>query len=527
MSAWKAAAQEAVSKTLFGVSSFRSEAADVLLVLLSFLSASGKIPLDLLIYGSSPRKRWTWPGEIESVDATEVGLVPELADLLSNTQQLEATVSELCRLLTTRISKNTDRTCTLEAGVAARICGSLSSDQAAFWRGQALIVAYRAVPWKYLEPPATVIQLFLPHVRRTTGYFQDSFQEIPTHTRTDLVLTLLEASRFPDMAWRHFAVDQAEAASGGLEDQYLRLCIGQSRSLLGRLSENMEEAVSSLRDLPVEGSDKRTHAAIGLANFQRCLNSSQVEDHATARKVLEDWDYLDENPSPMERVVCFRKHMLLGRLLRYQGEFRDSLKHFEMARKATEQHSEIILDEELRDFTCDLADTLRELDDPATGERLLRAEIARRKENPSPFFGRSWPELSLAETLFAQEKFKEAEEICLDIQSRPNHLKFTKLRLNIILAKIRHVNSDLEAALSCWSEAMEAMQKFPFVSGRVARIITMSIADILDAQGHNWVARESPRRGSVDVKPEGIRYWIAGFRHWADYLQSRGAQCDF
>jgi hypothetical protein len=60
--------------------------------------------------------------------------------------------------------------------------------------------------------------------------------------------------------------------------------------------------------------------------------------------------------------VLFRKDMLLGRGLRFQGEFADSLSHLERAQKAAEQHKDLIFDEDLRDLTCDLADTLRKLD---------------------------------------------------------------------------------------------------------------------------------------------------------------------
>ncbi|KAF4471402.1 hypothetical protein FALBO_1686 [Fusarium albosuccineum] len=529
-STWRASALEAVSSSLFDEDSARSEDASILLVLVAFFSPCDKIPLDLLVRGSTPRKRWTTDGTIETVDAIQIGLVPELIELLANTPKLGNAFDELCQ--SSALLKHPDGTYHLNEDMSARIHRSLSPESLSFWRQQALIVVYRAVPWKYIEFPDAVVKLFLPHLQHVTEAFQDCFDELPTETRTDFMLTLIEASRFPGMAWKYFAVGQAELAAGRLKNTHLRLCIGQSKALLGRLSGNMDEAVNSLQGLasedPATAINQRTRSEIGVAILQRCLNYIQVADLATAQKLLEEWNPLGENPCPLEEVVCFRKYSLLGRISRYQGEFSDSLKHLETAQRATQQQSDIIFDEDLRDLTCDLADALRELDDPVTGEGLLRAEMVRRTARPDPLSGKSLLELALSEALFAQERFEEAEQICLDIQTRPSLLKYERLRLHIILAKLRHMKSDMESALSCWSEAMQALQKFPLVNGRVNRIISTSMADVLDAQGHNWLTRESPRRASLSelAKPQGVPFWIAGFRHWADYLQSRGARCD-
>ncbi|KAJ4132713.1 hypothetical protein NW754_015529 [Fusarium falciforme] len=529
-SAWRSSALEAVSSYLFDEHSSRSEDASILLVLVSFFSPYDKIPLDLLVRGSTNRRRWTADGKIETVDAIPVGLVPELAELLSDASRLSNIFEELCRV--SAILKYSDDAYHLNEDMSARIHESLDPKGLSFWRQQALIVAYRAIPWKYIEFPDPTVKLFLPHLQHVTETYQDCFDDLPTVARTDFMLTLIEASRFPGMAWKYFAVGQAELAAGRLKNTHLRLCIGQSKALLGRISGNMNEAVNSLQDLasddPATAMNQRTRSEICVTVLQRCLNYIQVADLDTARELLEDWSLLGENPSPLEEVICFRKHALLGRIMRYQGEFNGSLEQLEIAHKTTQEQSDIILEEDLRDLTCDLADTLRELDRPVAGEELLRAEIVRRTERPDPLPGKSLLELALAESLFAQGRYEEAEQICLDVQTRTSLLKYERLRLYVILAKLRHMNSELESALSCWSEAMQALQKFPLVNGRVNRIISTSMADVLDAQGHDWLSQESPRRASLSelAKPQGVPYWIAGFRHWAEYLQSRGARGD-
>ena len=73
-----------------------------------------------------------------------------------------------------------------------------------------------------------MVKSFLPHLHHVAEMFQDYFDELPTATRTDFMLTLIEAFRFPDMAWKYFAIGQAELAAGRLKDTHLRLCIGLS-----------------------------------------------------------------------------------------------------------------------------------------------------------------------------------------------------------------------------------------------------------------------------------------------------------
>lgn len=126
-----------------------SKDASTLLTLLSFLITSEKIPLDFLFRGATPRKRWGVGGEIKEDDAKRVGLVQDVVTLLSDVQNLSNTLHELDRSFA--VLNNTDQSYTLDAAVAARVRGSLPSEELRFWRYQALVVAYRAIPWKYIE----------------------------------------------------------------------------------------------------------------------------------------------------------------------------------------------------------------------------------------------------------------------------------------------------------------------------------------------------------------------------------------
>jgi hypothetical protein len=140
-------------------------------------------------------------------------------------------------------------------------------------------------------------------------------------------------------------------------------------------------------------------------------------------------------------------------------------------------------------------------------------------------FGIPILQLSLAEVLFAQGRLQEAGEVCSDVQSKPNLLKFERLRLQITLAKIHHIQSDNEGALSHWCEALKEIRRFQFTNGRTTRLIIMSICDNLTSLGQVELLQASEQQITYleeIAKPGGIQWWIAGMRQWLDHLQSSG-----
>ncbi|KAG5743179.1 hypothetical protein H9Q70_014112 [Fusarium xylarioides] len=525
-SPWKASSIAAVSESFPGSSSGYSDDASILLAFLSVLAVSDKVPLDLLSRGAAPQRRWNMRGEIEEADAVATGLAPELCSLLSDSSRLNDAFYEL--ELSSAVSKNRDDTYNVDETVASRINERLLPENLLFFRSQALIVVYRAIPWKYIEPATPTTKLFLPHLRYTLQTFHEHSMYLPSGVRADLVLTLLEASRFPNMAWKCFVVDQAEHTALGLEDQYIHSLIAQTRCLLNRISGTMNQASNSLDDIGEDTAsmtiDIRMHSAAGQASIQRSLNCIQVEDLSTAKRILEDWSPLHRIPSSIERVVEFRKNTMLGRILRYQGAFRESLKYLERAQTTAAQENDLTFYEDFRGLTCDLADTLRELNEPTSSERHLRTEITRRDQSDIST-GKSLLQVSLAEALFAQARYREAESICLEVESRPGLLKLERLRLHITMAKIHHVQSNNDSAFLYWNEAMKDIAKFHMTGGRATRTILLSICDILRNRGQTKLMTDSimDQVSLLDAgaKPEGAEYWIAGLRHWSQYLDSK------
>lgn len=146
---WKLSSLAAVPKKIFDQPP--SEDAGILLVLLSFLSPCNKIPLSLLSRGAAQVTRWTCRGEVGKYDAACGGLVPELVALLADSSRFFQAIREL--ELSSTISKVSDNCYILDAAVGSSVHQHLSPELITFWKRQAITVAARSIPWKYLKSP--------------------------------------------------------------------------------------------------------------------------------------------------------------------------------------------------------------------------------------------------------------------------------------------------------------------------------------------------------------------------------------
>lgn len=318
--------------------------------------------------------------------------------------------------------------------------------------------------------------------------------------------------------------------SSQAEHWYLSLRLGAAQSLLQRVKGHHEAAVSIIDTLICQQQpntqDRRTNAAMGHLTLQRALNCVQVDDLPQAEQILEEWRPLDEEPSLMEQVIHFRRGVILGRILRTQGRFSEAHTHLQRSYDLAEQVRELTFDDDRRDLISEMADTLRELDKPQDAELYLRREFARRGQDMQdpPASGKSLLEASLAEVLFAQGQIEEAERICNHAESRADNLmKLGKLRICVVLAKIHHTRSEHEKALRYWDEAMRQVARFPGTTGRTTRTILLSRRENMRSLGltenRDQILQHTASSDALGT-PGGMRYWIAGMRHWQDHLDS-------
>ncbi|KAK2006163.1 hypothetical protein LZ32DRAFT_544532 [Colletotrichum eremochloae] len=506
--------------------------ANLLLVLASFLAPGKEIPLDLFISGAGARIRWGSDGKLtESRSLVDA----ELSSVLADRPRLENAFKMLCSSGT--IKKIEPDTFSVSPDTCEAILTRLDNDQRQFWKQQALIVAYRALTWKYLEPSIPHPKLLQAHVEFVLKTHQDVVEYLPSDTVLDLVLTLTEASRLPRMAWKSFVLDAARKLISGLNNPYAVAWLGVHESLLERLSGNTQKAIHILT--PLHGShpedDARMHSTRGFAAIQASLNSIQVEELPAATAALEEWQPRRQL-SVMDYVVLYRKHFLLAKILRYQDHFEKALGCLEKSRDITSQCDGLVFEEEDRDFASSYADTLRELNRPIEAEDFLREKIPLVNES-----ARNILNVSLAESLFARRTFspgrvnldardviREARDLCFQLLSVTSLPKYEKLRVCITLAKSHHVQPDLDLAMTYWTQAMNEIGRFGFTSGITTKVILRSMIDILEHQPSDPVVVRTRLQSYNELatlmkfhKNDGISNWVPGLKGWEDYLDTR------
>ncbi|KAF6822211.1 NB-ARC domain-containing protein [Colletotrichum musicola] len=281
------------------------------------------------------------------------------------------------------------------------------------------------------------------------------------------------------------------------------------------------------------------HAAGGFMAIQSALNSMQVEELEEAKRRLNQWEPVSEQPSPMERVVLFRKHSLLGKALRYgEGRFAEAEHQLLTAQGIADRYkSELNFDEDTRDIASNYADTLRELEQLDKTEEYLRLRI-----QEADLATRSSLKLSLAECLFARgveaqrltsehSALDAARELCAGLQSRTSLLKYERLRVHITLAKTCFVQHDYQGALDLFSISMREMGFFSRTNGFATRALIRSMVHTLNhldsGKGNEDSALMQVKQQSLDqlaslenlAAPGAMLHWIPGLRKWETYLE--------
>ena len=337
-------------------------------------------------------------------------------------------------------------------------------------------------------------------------------------TRIDIALNLIESARFSVMEWKQFAIRQARELTVGLNDSYTRSCLALRQCLLHRLSGEPSLAFTALTDGTPYQANKRSHAIYGHTIIQRALNHIQLDQLTNAIDMLEEWQPTSHPYSAMEQVVLFRQNLIMGKALRYQGNFTKSLIYLQRSQSIVNTTKDLIFLEDASDLACNFADTYLELDDPAKAENCLQATIKHQVPKQGALF------IALAECLFAQRRFLEVDETLRRVfHSQLKLMKMDKLRLAILQAKLSHIRFQFGEAFRYWTEAMSNLRRFTLASGRTRRIILLSQCHVLHSRGLFDIEHQT--RNQLDALDEcadedGASYWISGLRHWLGFLES-------
>lgn len=296
----------------------------------------------------------------------------------------------------------------------------------------------------------------------------------------------------------------------------------------GKLGE-ADRILDAVHRVATSAKNRRENARYGLLAVQRSLNRIRNDDTSGALLILHEWNALGPDPpSPLEQTVLFRKKVLLGRISRYQGNFEESLAHLEEASASTKLLTDLTFSEDLRELTYELADALRELDQPKAAEDHLRQELERMSHATpgSALSGRSLLQASLAESLFAQGQTVDAERLCHQVLSNDKAMRLGRLRVSIILAKIYHTSGQLEAS-RYWSGALGVISEFSINHGYTTLVILLSMLEIATCLGNTSIQQQTQQQvANLNYFTSSMRgttrYWITGMYNWEIHLESRG-----
>ncbi|CAG9952491.1 unnamed protein product [Clonostachys rosea f. rosea IK726] len=385
------------------------------------------------------------------------------------------------------------------------------------------------IPFQYLEPllsketlnyVATLLERCIEDVRT-----KDGFHSLPNSLRTYVALCLIEVSKWPGLTQKRRAIHAAQEVMAGIKDDYAESNIAQRQVVLDRLDGKMSSAIHGIDSVlshlrSAEPSTYLLHASAGHATVERALNFFQHEQLGKSLSELDTWSPLSQVPAPAEVPVLLRINLLRAKMLRFQGNFTQSHTYLVLCSDLIKrQHpNSLLLDKEKTSVACELVYVLRELDRPEEAEQ---AAVHALSCPGCAGNERSLLLLAYAEALFAQGRLGEAEAICQQPQDSPS--KMTRLLSFITMAKIRHTQSRLTDSMSLWTQALQAMNKFPPTSGHATRAIHVSISQILNQQGVMDTAEQTQvmiRDLESLLDRAEAKYWIPGLRHWCDYLTS-------
>lgn len=193
------------------------------------------------------------------------------------------------------------------------------------------------------------------------------FEALSVPARTDVALCLVEASRFPPLAWKSFSIAWARKVMGSLRNSYVNSSIQQREVVIKRLAGQSSEAHVSINRILYSHTyitkEGRLHASFGHAMIENALNHLQDADLSAATRILAQWAPLLEPPSSAELAVLFRQNMLRAKIQRYQGSLTDSLTSLGLCYTIVSRHhpSSLVLEEDLTTLAIEHADSLREL----------------------------------------------------------------------------------------------------------------------------------------------------------------------
>jgi len=288
----------------------------------------------------------------------------------------------------------------------------------------------------------------LPYLKRTWEcVHREPRPTLPAHARDSLVEAYLAAcSLAATSRTDNITALLARIQDAGLPD-HLRMAIANRQSISLRLKGDHDRSEVLLRNIlegpAIDPADIRSHCARGRLLLSRTENAILRKEFNKAASYLATWEVKTSPASGLELQVVRMKNTTIGRVSRYDGQF----KH---ARYCLEECLKTILHDSSRFHVMHhLADVYCELKIPGGAENLVLGEVkqlrALGKQRSKPFRRLSLP---LAEAYIEQGAPEAARTVLRELLDI-----FDGVVGHDIADQLGHVRAMIGLARVCWNES--------------------------------------------------------------------------
>ncbi|EER25229.1 hypothetical protein CPC735_018330 [Coccidioides posadasii C735 delta SOWgp] len=377
-----------------------------------------------------------------------------------------------------------------------------------------------------------------PHLSRVLSEYDSMALEDgePTSFRHELAACLLAASRFSNAKWKVEAISRTKKLLEGDDDPFLNAWLAYRESSVMRMSGMTEESErvlhSFLRDTatPLAEDSKLTqrfNAQRGDLIISFSKNLIRQSKLAEAKSELTEWKPLSTEISTLEKITSRARNITLGKILRFQGEFKEALEQLDSVLQSG------LLDDYFkgtgwyRVLLSEVAGLHCELGQPVEAEKLLLQELASMREKGTQNIATGQRlQMSLAETFLQRNMYAEAETLLYDLRRAflsPDNLdynaKFNGFRVWVSLARVSHKQSHWEDALTRWKHALSALEGLKLDETFNAGLVQCSLAHLMMVTGHETEATHMLQRARSNMKSEPRLFWVPLFNsQWHDFI---------
>jgi tetratricopeptide (TPR) repeat protein len=371
----------------------------------------------------------------------------------------------------------------------------------------------------------------LQQLQQVHAYFWQLRNELSSRQIRQVANALLSSTRFGTKLWKVEAIESLHKIIKTENDLSMNVRIEVRKAIL---RENAKISFQvQVPDCDLSLRTEEVNAQIGswhVLEATSLMEDNKLQDSLRRLRLFEPLNPI--KPSTLEQLVLEQKSVAYGRVLRYQGNFIESLFWFKKA--STVKVSRYI--RTTCSIICHLATAYCELGNPAEAEKITKDELNALEQC-------EWPnmshirrvKLSLAVAYLHQDLLENAKDLYESLQATyeatpcPDRAaQIMNFNVRMGMAQIAHRQGKWSEARVMWERAWCSCQSFGWENGFLEMIVTLSLSDVDSHLGEHENASALQAKGISIFKRKGRQYFFVGLgTSWLNYLShSMGIDLD-